>query len=193
MRKFETKLTDAEGNSIRYECKPFGFDQAFDLGLELAAVVGGPLGEAFKGLLLGADLDDDRLDEAVIGKALASVGELPDRLIARGGSELLAKLLANVQRMGSDEAGTVRQHMSDPEDRDAAYGGGNLREALDAAKWVIEINYGPFLTGLLDALRPQLEALIAPVNPSPEETAQSSAPPTPPLKPVERVSSTSST
>lgn len=192
MIKQKTTIRDHNGEEHAYTCTPLGFDEAFDLGLELAAVVGGPLGEAFKGLLLGSGLDDDSLDEQVIGQAVASIGELPERLIARGGSALLARILGTTTRVGRDEKGSVLHRLDAKEDRDAAYSGGNIREAMDAARWVLEVNYGPFLAGMWGALRPQLAALAGSLmSTDPEE--QTSTTPNHDLKPSEIVSSISST
>lgn len=187
-----TKLRDHEGGEHAYTCKPFPFDQAFDLGLELAAIVGGPLGEAFKGLLMGSTLDDDTLDDQVIGNAVASIGELPERLMARGGSALLARILSTTTRVGKDEKGSVLHRLGDADDRDAAFAGGNLREAIDAARWVLEVNYGPFLAGMWEGLRPRLTELASSLQSSPP-SQPTSEPQNQNLKPTEIVYSGSST
>jgi hypothetical protein len=144
----ETKIADMAGVEHAYTTRPFAFDEAFDLGLEIAAVVGGPLGDAFKSLLLGSALSDEVLDNEVIGHALAGVGDIPGRLIAQGGARLVARILATTTRIGTDDKGMVKQPLSDADARSDAYSGGNLIEAVAAVKWVLSVNYGPFLTAL---------------------------------------------
>lgn len=162
MRTHETTIADCESVAHHYTCQPFAFDEAFDLGLEIAAVVGGPLGDAFKALLIGGELEDGALDENVLSKAAAGLGDVPARLIARGGSALIARILATTIRVGTDDKGPIKQPMADANNRTAAYSGGNLMEAINAVKWVLQVNYGPFLTGLWDALTPHLSELAQP-------------------------------
>jgi hypothetical protein len=196
MKHHSTTLRDHEGRDHAYTCAPLPFDDAFDLGLEIAAVAGGPLGEALKGLMMGATLDDAGLDETVIAQAVAGLGELPGRLLKRGGSELVARILSTCERVGEDEKGLVKQRLNTPEARTAAFGGGNMGEAIHAVRWVLTVNYGPFLTALWDDLRPHLSGLalqhgIVPPSQEEETTNESSAPTSSDLKPTERVSSIS--
>lgn len=161
MENPRTHLKDMDGGEHVYECKPFAFDEAFDLGLKLAGVVGGPIGEALKGLLLGSGLDDLELDGQVIGSIASTLGDLPGRVATEGGSELIARILKQTWRKGgtSDPGGDVRQLLGEAGDRDNAFGRGNLREGMEATAWVLRVNYGPFLTGLWAVLRPQLAGL----------------------------------
>ena len=187
-----TTLDDRNKEPHSYECKPYAFDEAFDLGLKLAGVVGGPIGEAFKSMLLGSDLDDLELDGQVIGSIAGTLGDLPGALAKAGGSELIARILAQTWRAG-DEGN--RQLLGDAEDRDAAYSGGNLREAIDAVRWVLTVNYGPFLMGLWEVLQPQLGGLEGlrklRHNPPEASATQSKEDTSPDLKPSEVVSSIS--
>lgn len=168
-----TKIADRNGIEHAYEHRAFPFDECLDLGLELAAVVGGPLGESFKALLMGGDLADGALDEKVLTQAVAGLGDVPARLIARGGSALIARILATTTRIGTDAGGLVKQSLGDASVRDAAYSGGNLIEAIHAVKWVLQVNYGPFLTGLWDAYLPALSELAGPLMTGGQETQQS--------------------
>jgi len=195
----DTVLHDLQGNPHRYESSPLGFDQAFDLGLDLAGLVGGPLGEAFKGLLLGSTLDDESLDQRVISHAVVSVGELPARILQAGGAELVGRILSTTIRVDKrtvkegTPATLVKQHLHDPDARTEAYGGGNLREAIDAVRWVLEVNYGPFITGLWQDLQAPLAELASSLQtvPKPEESKQpTSSPSQSDVKPTEIVSST---
>lgn len=195
----DTTLCDMAGVPHRYETVPFAYDECLDLGLELAALVGGPLGEAFKGLLLGSDLKAANLDQQVLARAVASLGELPARLLQRGGAQLVARVLATTMRIDevTIRAGTpatkVKQHLRDPAARTAAYSGGNLRESFDAVRWVLEVNYGPFLAAMWDVLRPPLAELasslgIGPESPEPESETQQSKATSEPVRPTETVS-----
>lgn len=181
-----TKIADSNGIEHAYEHRPFPFDEAFDLGLELAAVVGGPMGEAFKALLMGGDLDDGALDQQVLTKAVAGLGDVPARLIARGGSALIARILATTTRVGTDAGGLVKQSVGDASVRDAAYSGGNLIEAIHAVKWILQVNYGPFLTALWAAFQPALSELAGPLTTGGQET-QPNAPNANDQKPSEIV------
>jgi hypothetical protein len=188
-----THLLDLNGEPHRYECRLFAFDEAFDLGLELAGVVGGPIGDAFKGMLLGSGMDDLELDGQVLGSIAGTLGDLPGKLATAGGSRLIARILAQTSRVGDDgNGGKVRQLLDLEDDRNAAYGGANLREAIDAVRWVLTVNYGPFLMGLWDALQPQLGALESlrrmRHSPPEESETQSSEHTSPTLKPTEVVS-----
>ncbi len=184
MSNTKTELTDLSGELHSYQCKPFAFDEAFDLGLKLAGIVGGPLGEALKGMLLGSELDDLKLDERVIGSIAGTLGELPGRIAAAGGSVLIARVLAQTWRKGDD--GT-RQLLGEADDRTEAYSGGNLREGIDAVRWVLMVNYGPFLTGLWGELAPQLAELESLRNLSQGSETENSEPSSNDLKPVEIV------
>ncbi len=183
MSNATTHLDDLDGVAHRYSCKPFAFDECFDLGLELAGIVGGSVGEAFKNLLLGSELDDLALDGQVIGSLAKTFGELPGKLTAAGGSKLIARVLAQTWRVGDDGE---RQLLGEADDRTAAFSGGNLREAIDAVKWVLTVNYGPFLMGLWSVLQSQLPALESLRGLRPE--TESSDPTSDELKPPEIVS-----
>jgi hypothetical protein len=170
------------GELHRYETVPFPFDQALDLGLELAGIVGGPIGRAFKGLLTGGSLSDDDLDEQMLGAAAGEIGELPAKLLAAGGSRLVARILARTTRIGRHQAKPgvpaelYKMPLADPQQRDAAFGGGNLAEAMKAVKWVLQVNYGPFLTDLWQSLRGPLAGLVT--LPTSSATPESSEGPT---------------
>jgi len=61
---------------------------------------------------------------------------------------------------------------------------------MDAARWVLEVNYGPFLAGMWDALRPQLATLASSLTAS-QTSQQTSEAQNPDLKPTEIESSPS--
>ena len=192
----DTEIADRNGEIHRYETVPFPFDQALDLGLELAGIIGGPIGRSFGSLLTGGTLDDDDLDEKVFAAAAAELGELPSKLLAAGGAQLVARILARTVRIGRSEGkpGTpptlYKMPLSDPAQRDAAFGGGNLGEAMRAVKWVLGVNYGPFLTDLWQSLRGPLAGLVAgqptPAAPESQEAATSN-PPSDGMRPTEIV------
>jgi len=170
MNEAKTKIADMYGRLHGYTCRPLGFDDALDLGLELAALAGGPLGTAFKGLLLGNEDPielgaDDKTDD-MMSQIIQGLSALPEQLIARGGSALIARVLAGVIRIGEDDQGKVKQDLSDKDDRDAAYGGGNMAEAFRAVKWVLEVNYGPFLTEVWAGVQPHLSGPESSLKPS---------------------------
>jgi len=168
----DTTLFDLDGREHRYETVPFAFDQCFDLGLELAAMVGGPLGEAFKSVLLGGNAGALDLDEKVLGQAIGALGELPGRVIAAGGSKLIARILATTTRIATVGGELRKQPLLDDGQRTAAFGGGNLREAIDAVRWVLTVNYGPFVESIWGDLRPQLAGLAMSAGIGPEHEAE---------------------
>jgi len=158
----QTTIVGLGGVEHAYFAEPLPFDESFDLGLEIAAMVGGQLGEAFSTLLQGGNLES-KLDEELDPKALArSLLALPDRLLQRGGSKLLVRLLATTSRAvevdGPRGRKLTRMSLADEEVRTAVYSAGNQLEALRAAKWAFEVNYGPLLTELLAVFKPLLGA-----------------------------------
>lgn len=157
----EVHLQDCSGNTHLYQIEPFTFDESFDLGMELADLVGGPVGEAIKAMMTGGDFDlDSAVDDSTLGKALAEITTIPRRIMQAGGSELVARVLANTMRTGKDGNGKpVKQYMREPAARTAAYAGGNQAEAVAAMKAVLEVNYGPFLARLYETVSPYLAGL----------------------------------
>ena len=89
----------------------------------------------------------DAMNWAGLGDLLE---QIPDRLIAGGGSKLIAEILAETRRITPGEKATdspTRINLREPRARDAAYSGGNWPECLKACAWILGVNYSPFSTG----------------------------------------------
>lgn len=152
-------IPNHEGISHRYEIEPMGYDDSFNLGLEIADLIGGPVGEALRAMLMGADLDLDLANPQAedLGRAAAELFTIPRRVLAAGGAQLAARLLGGVTRIARDTHGNpVKQNLSDPAARTAAYAAGNQAESFLAMKAVIEVNYGPFLAQISGLASPYL-------------------------------------
>jgi hypothetical protein len=65
-----------------------------------------------------------------------------------GGSDFLVKLLKNCSRSVTVDGKPKIQSLANPASRSSAYGGGNMIEFFYALRWVLGVNYGPFLTDL---------------------------------------------
>jgi hypothetical protein len=155
----ERQIPDHSGRPHLYEIEPMGYDDSFNLGLELADLVGGPVGEGIKAMLMGADLDLDLSNPNMedIGRAVAELFTIPRRVLAAGGAQLAAKILRGATRIGHNAQGQqVKQDLSLPTMRTAAYAGGNQAESFLAMRAVIEVNYGPFLGRVSNLVSPYL-------------------------------------
>jgi hypothetical protein len=139
----ETDLTDMDGTSWHYITVPLEFDAALALKLDLVGIAGKPLVESLRAAGGSADVADVDF--------FAALTDLPERIVAKGGPELVARLFARTQRVVDGK----RRNLSDPHVRTEAYSGGNWIEFYAAARWVIEVNYGPFLTAVLGLLQQQ--------------------------------------
>lgn len=189
------ELNDYHGESHVYWIKPFAYDESFNLGLELADLIGGPIGEALKSLFMGGDIDLDSINEGTIGRALAEAVTLPRRILDAGGSGLVKRMFTETVRMARDEQGELyKQNLVQPDARTLAYAGGNQRESVEALWAVLEVNYGPFLTALLQAVSPYLSGLggslieRVQLSPAPADQTEKTAdgePTKTPRKPVE--------
>lgn len=158
----ETTLTDCHGRDHLYEITPFSYDEGFDLGMELADLIGGPLGDALKSMLEGGDFDLDDVDEGTLGQGLAELTTLPRRILAKGGSQLVARMLRGCVRADKDEQGELyKQHLKDPAARTRAFAAGNQKESFEALREVLQVNYGPFLERLFGSVSPYLSGLGA--------------------------------
>jgi hypothetical protein len=140
----ETTILDMHGKEQRYFTVPLPFDEAFDLKADLASLVAGPL----------AAMSDSG--------SLADLADVPRLIAEKGGSKLVARLLAKTQRVCDGK----RRPLSDPEWRTEAYSGGNWVEFYSAVRWVFDVNYGPFLTVVQQLLKGPLGELLT----SPSDT-----------------------
>ena len=173
----ETEITDKWGTTHKYQTVPLPFDKAIDLKLDILKIVIRPLGDAF-GELLGSasglgeaeslggapsasggpeeahvddpgdsfDVTTDSVDWSRLGELLE---QLPERLIAAGGSRLLARILHDTSRISPPaEEGekSKRLQLRDPKARDAAFSAGNWPECYKAVAWILGVNYSPFST-----------------------------------------------
>jgi hypothetical protein len=120
-----------------YQIVLYDFDYCFDLGMEIADGVGGPIGEVFKGMLLGSGED---LDWEKIGDSLK---DLPAGIMKAGGSEMVAKIFKGTTRLDGE-----KQRLWESDARNKAFGQGNMFEAFEALYKVLELNFGPFLSRL---------------------------------------------
>ena len=174
----ERHINDREGRARRYEITPLEYDDSLDLGLKLADLIGGPIGDALRSMLMGDDTDlDKQIDAKVVGKALAELTSLPARIMRAGGSTLVAEMLQGVYRIEKDAKGVARrQDLTDPVERTRAFGGGNQIESFQALRAVLEVNYGPFLAVLSETVSPFLSEFVGTVKSfvqgSPEETEE---------------------
>lgn len=151
----KTTITDRDGNPHDYTTIPFAYDKSFDMKLKLLGIIVRPLTDAVGELLSGATegtkndpgnvtLDFAAVIEAIDWRQIGPIAQkIPERLVAAGGSELVAALLHDtVRRTGDGQA----LKLSNPGSRSKAYSGGNQIESYKAVKWVLEVNYAPFST-----------------------------------------------
>lgn len=124
----ETEIQDMNGTSWKYVTTPLPFDDALSLKLEIGdAVLSSVLNLAGGG-------EEDEVN-------LAALADIPRKLIERGGPALVSRLFASTFRIIDGKKRPVR----DPQVRTLAYAGGNWTEFYSAVKWVLDVNYGPFL------------------------------------------------
>jgi hypothetical protein len=158
-----TEIQDKDGVARRYECVPFEFDESLNLGLEIADVIGGPLGKALASMLMGGSVD---LDAEIPADSIAAhVMELPANLLKAGGADFLARIVKNCKRTIQVDGRAKLQSLSDPAARTDAFGGGNLMEYIRVVRWVFEVNFGPFLTEAWQAFSEKLSG-FADVDPA---------------------------
>ncbi len=169
----KTTINDVWGKPHEYSCEPLGYDESMGLKLRLGLMVIRPVVSALGATLadaiatLGGDAEDpaagvnladlgavldqlDGMDFGTIGKELASSADvLLERLIAAGGAEFIAEILAGTTRRTPD---AEQDHLktldlSKPLGRTRAYSGGNQIESYRAIKWILAVNYAPFMMG----------------------------------------------
>lgn len=151
-----TIITDRDGNPHNYTTTPFAYDKSVDMKLKLMGIIVRPLADAFGELLSGATegstndpanfiLDFATVIEAIDWRQIGPiVQKVPERLVAAGGSELIAQLLdGTIRRTGDD----VALKLNNPGSRSKAFSGGNQIESYKAIKWILEVNYAPFSAG----------------------------------------------
>jgi hypothetical protein len=135
-------------NDHEYRMVPLGADAGLDFGLEVAEIVGGPVGAAITAALFSGDEDGEDLDW---GGVISAAVNLPAALRKAGGSALFARIFAGnfVRQIRPQDAGQAHVlQLKDALARDEAFGDGNLAEMFEVVAWVIKENYGPFWTAL---------------------------------------------
>ena len=140
-------IADAWGVDHEWVCTPFGTLAAVShLARLMDIVLGGDAGRNLDSILDG---DVSRLRDVVqSGGILGLLGGVPRRLLDAGGGEVLVDLLSECRR----DAGNGKYV---PMDRSAidTVGRGNLPEILAAARWVVEVNYGPLWRAAIAGLQ----------------------------------------
>ena len=167
-----TTLVDVNGVEHEYRTTRFGYDQGFRLLNDLAEMLGDVLGAGVASLILGVkgkglDLDTDV--DVDFGKLGGTIALLPRLVASKGGPEFVARILERTERArempGPDGyTSTVWDKLSAKPCREASFGDGNLFESFEAAAWVIEVNFAPFLRAVSLATRKRfgwLEGIFA--------------------------------
>jgi len=145
-----TTIPDMDGVSHEYETIPWSFDEAVEIKLILAGLLGEPVGGMLAAFLGGGGDLDAEIDAGELGRA---VGRLPQAIMDQGGPALIARILHDTVRYTETGGKRHGKRLRDSLARDEAYAGGNLLEAYRAIGWVLKVNYGPFLMGLSPILR----------------------------------------
>jgi hypothetical protein len=143
-----TKIKNRHGKAHEYRMIPLGSDDCLDFGLELADMIGGPVGKAITDALFSSgkpEVDTDLNWGTIISAAVS----LPRALREAGGSQFFERIFADntVRKIVPQKAGKAKALMlGESSAREEAFEDGNLAEMLEAAVWVIRENYGPFWT-----------------------------------------------
>ena len=127
-KEISTTLTDIDGESHDYEALVY----EPDLAVSLMADLFGPI--------LGGGTDAETLGAGELAGLAAKV--------ATDTTGLLDRIFSGCRRRGSDGKWEV---LSKKGDRTKAYAG-NLGELVEAIKWVLSENFGPFLTQISQAV-----------------------------------------
>lgn len=109
-----------------------------------------------KGVTLSVDTIAKALGAANWQSAASVLTPIPAMIIAQGGPELVARIMAKTDRLtpiaqlqGQPNVGVAvvdpnyRQHLGNAADRDAAFGDGNMGEYWRAAVMVLVANFSP--------------------------------------------------
>lgn len=132
----------------RWFTEPFKTSASIDLLSEILDVAIGGGSRTLDQILGGS------ADAIGIAALFAGLGGLPRRFIEAGGSELLKRLLGNTEVEDpsiASKKGRARASLANDLHFEQA-GRGNLAEVIKAAKWVIEVNYGPLGKEIIDSL-----------------------------------------
>jgi hypothetical protein len=135
-------ISDQAGQLHHYVAYPLPAIKGMAMALEIAAVVGDTLGQLFRGIG-GQPVDGASVLDQELGPELAKI---PERLISRGGPNLILQLLDGVKRRSSQNGKEVFELVSTPGVFDEIYAA-NYQELIQAVWWVIRLNYLPFLLG----------------------------------------------
>jgi hypothetical protein len=179
----KTTITDRDGNPHDYTTIPFDYDKSVDLKLKLMGVLFRPLADAVGELLSGAtestknDPANATFNFALVAEAVdwrqlgPVVEQFPERLVAAGGSELIAQILHSTVRRSGEGAALK---LSNPSSRSKAFSGGNQVESYKAIKWVLGVNYAPFSMGAstgwseaFDSLKTAFDSALAQISTQP--------------------------
>ena len=153
MKTHSTEIEGRDGVST-YTVMEFGFDDGFRLQAKLLQLVAPGL-TVFDG---GAEVA--RLGEQLVSGVLESLDK-----------GLIDELCKHLRRVGPEGKPV---HMKLKAARDAAWGG-NYLEAFEAIKWVMEVNFGPFIADVGERLSGLLRLLAGPESESsdnPRENTQ---------------------
>lgn len=152
---------EIDGNT--FTLVKYGHDEGFDLLLVLAKL---GLPSVFD--VIRANPSIDALSAAFeagggVDGLLASIHLLPGRILAEGGSTLLARFFKGCFALEVDEKSgkEIKRRLSDPAVRDSVFGC-NFGLTFRVLTWVLQENFGPFFGELGEHLAEHLPRLARP-------------------------------
>lgn len=133
-KTIEIDTVDSAGEAHRVRIKPFSYDEGFEVGVQIAELVGSPAASAI-GLVF---------DKGEVGKAGDVVKDLALLIRKAGGPQFVRRLLANCERTFYDEvAKDDKWHsLGKKQAFDQAFKG-NYAESIEIAVAVVKAEYGP--------------------------------------------------
>lgn len=161
-RTYSTKLVDSEGTEHEYRVDAFPFEEEFDFLLDLMGLTS-PLAKqlfiiADNAMRSGQTLSNIDVEEIDfnLSNAASLLVELPRAIREIGTKKLFSFVFQYTRRSRIENGNVVWDELSQSVLRNDVYVS-NSAEALQAVAFIIYANYAPFLTGITEALKRQLQ------------------------------------